>query len=184
LAAASTTEQYKRELGIGFYGRDTPAKAATIGNDVFVYESKIPNAGRALFAADDFADGNWITEYDGELIDKKTADARLQQGKDTHIRSLEFGHSFVDGFYCTNTRGRGGASFANDPWTLGKNVASGMYNAKFEKFQSFDPKVGVKTRTGDMELPNRVFLRAIKRIKKGDEIYVDYGKDFWDRHPL
>ncbi len=165
-----------------FYGRKWPAKAATIGHGVEVRKSKLSNAGRGLFATERFEDGDWITEYGGEVIDHAECLRRRERKMDTHIRSLSPLHSAIDGLNVPATEGQGGASFANDPWSWGNEAAARVLNAEFVVIQSFDSKVGVK-RDG-LVVPERVFLRAIKPIAAGGEIYVNYGPGFWDRNPL
>jgi len=116
---------------------------------------------------------DYITEYGGEVIDKKEAERRRGIGKATHIRSVSFGHTAIDGINVRDTSGDGGASFANDPRSVEQ------VNAKFVVVSSY-AGWGVK-RTG-LTVPERVLLRATKTIAVGEEVYVDYGRDYWDNH--
>lgn len=180
--------------------RDDPSKAATIGNGVTVAQSWIVGAGKGLFASVPFLPNDYITEYGGEVIDKAEAERRRAAGHATHIRGLAFGHVALDGRHVTGVAGDGGASFANDPFSLGGSGGSGgsgssgsidsrdsiggngkkkqdRVNSKFVIVTSFDVSVGVQ-RSG-LVVGERVFLRATKAIPAGDEIYVDYGNDYW-----
>jgi hypothetical protein len=191
--AASTAPTVVSSAGvaIGFYGRDTPAKAATIGNGVSVKKSKLgPFAGRGLFADERFGSGNYITEYGGELIDNETAEARRNDPKNygTHIRTLWHGQLHIDGINVPNANGQGGASFANDSYTMHRAVGRSLYNAEFEIVEN---SVGVErqfadtvrkprsARLGPPIAPVRVFLRALRTIDPGEEVYVWYGNDYW-----
>ena len=140
------------------------AVTATVGNGVMVRPSTIPNAGNGLFADIDFAKNGLITEYEGE--EEADADAKRKHYRDiTHHITRHDGrliHGLKDP---TQAIGRGGASFANDP------KEAGRYNAKY--FWRPDPATSGTT--------NKVFLKATKDIRKGDEIFVSYGTSYWRR---
>jgi SET domain-containing protein len=184
VGAAISATTASSGVTIGFYGRNIPSKAGIIGHGVTVKPSNLGSvAGRGLFVTENYLTGDWITEYDGEVIDHATAEARKADPKNrgTHIRTLRHGHSYIDGINVNATAGRGGASFANDSFTVHRAVGHSLYNAKFESPLEYPERsIGVK-RTGDV-VPERVFLRATTRIAAGSEIYVDYGRDYWDRH--
>lgn len=151
--------------------------AATIGNGVEVRASKLgPNANLGLFATRRFETGDLVTEYDGCVIDEREAKARQEKKISTHIRSLGPKHASIDGRDVPNETWRGGASFAND------SFGRPPYNAKWEQQRPGKHTVGVN-RSGT-NVFERVFLRATKQIVPGDEIYVDYGKDFWELYPI
>ena len=65
-----------------------------------------------------FCCNDYITEYGGEVIDKAEAERRRAAGHATHIRGLSFGHTAIDGRHVIGVTGDGGASFANDPFTV------------------------------------------------------------------
>jgi len=153
---------------------DSPA--ATIGNGVEVRRSNLPNAGLGLFATRAFAAGELVTEYDGCVIDEVEAKARQDQKVSTHIRSLGPKHAFIDGRDVPNERWRGGASFVNDP------LSRVWYNTEFFQYRPAGYTPGVSR--GGSNVFERVYVRATKAIPPGEEVYVDYGKDFWDLYPL
>jgi len=128
------------------------------------------DAGLGLFGTSNIKNRQLITEYDGTVIDKKTADYLRSIGHDTHIRGLTFGYLAIDGIK-QPVNGRGGASFANDP------KSSDKCNAKFVKTEKV--MLNGAQREG-LPTIDRVFLKATKDIVAGDEIYVNYGNTFWD----
>lgn len=142
---------------------------ATIGNGVFVADSKLLHAGRGLFADKAFYKNDLITEYGGEVIDADEAKRRRAKGVASHIRSLVPMHVCIDGRHVSAARqGEGGASFIND--SLGKHA----YNCKFVVKQTREGVV----RTG-LSVLDRCFVVALCDIRKGDELYVSYGNDYW-----
>jgi hypothetical protein len=161
-------------------GRDDAASApsestiarripSTIGNGVFVADSKLRDAGRGLFADKDFRKNDLITEYGGEVIGADEAKRRRAKGVASHISSLVPMHVCIDGRHVSAVKqGEGGASFIND--SLGKHP----YNCKFVVR---DTPHGV-VRTG-LSVGERCFVVALSNIRKGDELYVSYGNDYW-----
>jgi uncharacterized protein len=129
-----------------------------------------PKAGRGLFAGRAFSKGELITEYDGELISCSEAKTRKIQ---THICKVSSHQMCIDAFNIRLDRGRGGASFANDPRNNEK------YNCKFTAVHT---TIGVP-RSGHQDM-DRVFLEATRNILAGEELYVSYGDDYWELNPL
>ena len=140
------------------------AEIATVGNGVLVRPSTIPDAGNGLFADRDFAKNELITEYEG--VEEAEADAKRKQPRDiTHHITRKDSRSIHGLKDPTQAVGRGGASFANDPREASR------CNARY--FWRPDPATSGTT--------NKVFLKATKDIRKGDEIFVSYGKGYWRR---
>lgn len=134
--------------------------SAIIGNGVQILPSLMPNAGNGLFADRDFKKNELITEYDGPRIDKASADKLREKHMHTHIRVVNSQYEYIDG-YKDVLVGKGGGSFANDATIQKQN--NSIYFSKFDELRG----------------RGRVFLKATKDIKKGEEIYVSYGKDYW-----
>lgn len=145
--------------------------AKTIGYALRVGKSRIPGAGRGLFAVEGFRKGDTITEYEGEVIDIDTALARRRMGLSSHIRSLVPGRLAIDGRRVPPTFGHGGAPFVNDIRDPKK------INAKF--CNTDKPIKGLK-RSG-LNVLERSWLRATKDIAPAEEIYVSYGRGFWKK---
>ena len=148
--------------------KDTKNAVASIGYGIQVKPSTIPNAGLGLFATKNFKKNELITEYDGRIIDNETAKEvqRTNLLASFHFVGLTLGHSVIDGIKIP-ILGRGGASFAND------SMNHPPYNAKFFRTNILMSDLPDQ-RTGNLEL-TRLFLKALRNIAKGEEIFVDYG---------
>lgn len=148
--------------------KDTKNAVASIGYGVRVKPSTIPDAGLGLFASKNFKKNEMITEFDGNIIDKETAKKvqRTRPSATFHFVGLTLGFSVIDGVKIA-IPGRGGASFAND------SMNNPPYNATFFRTKKVMPDLPDQ-RTGDLEL-TRLFLKALRDIAKGEEIFVDYG---------
>lgn len=133
---------------------------AYVGNGIEIKPSTIEGAGLGLFARIPFNQGDYITEYDGTVMNKDVAKS-LPREQTTHFRSRD-SSSVIAGFKDPEAAlGWGGASFANDR-------RSSENNSKFCQFY-------------DKEIASyRVFLMATKRIEVGDEICASYGSDYWN----
>jgi SET domain-containing protein len=119
---------------------------------VFVKRSRLPGAGKGLFANVDFNRGDRITEYAGRK--RKWADVKDEDGYNTYLLRLDRATA-IDA-RLSKSPGR----FAND--ALGfVRVAGLRNNAEYNIY-------------GD-----RCFIEATKKIKKGEEIFVGYGREFW-----
>lgn len=114
-----------------------------------VKKSTIPNAGKGLFAAEDFAKGEEIGQYRGEMITKQQADL-IPDEQGAYI--LCHINQCVDARRTNSTPLR----YMNDPRGTRKQP-----NARFVA-------------------SNRFAVRTTKKIKKGDEILVKYGGDYWE----
>ena len=143
-------------------------------------------AGRGLYTTRAFAAGDWVTEYDGRLIDHDAAKRLRSAGMDTHVRTIRAQHSYIDGRLVQATHGRGGGSFANDV----KARQRQFYNCEFVVIDQAIPGCVQRESTVNsrgntrLEVPERVMLRALRRIVAGEEIYVDYGAGYWDLRPV
>jgi SET domain-containing protein len=126
---------------------------------VEVKRSTIRGAGRGLFACERIPAKAPIVEYTGELITHGEAKYRRKQGHASHIRSLLPMTWCIDGI----DESTGGA-MAND----GKH----MNNAEMVAFHTKD---NVFLRNPNHSL---VYLRALRVIEEGEEIFVSYGEDY------
>jgi hypothetical protein len=148
-------------------------QTSTIGFGLEVRKSLLLDAGNGLFATKPFIKNEYITEYDGDIIDAARAKMLQSRGKATHIRSLEPQHSAIDGLKKpSDAHNRGGASFAND----GLCVAN--KNATFTKAIEVPGSQVPDRRTGPAN-SKRIFIRAARNISPGEEILVSYGRDYW-----
>lgn len=120
----------------------------------YVDKSSIPGAGLGLFAKKDISKNSIITYYDGIYISKTEADQLKEKNKHWHVITIDRLLSYIDGLK-KPLPFRGAGSFANDA----KDPS--LTNAKFWRNS------------------NKIWVKAIKNIKKGDEIFVSYGKQYW-----
>jgi hypothetical protein len=112
--------------------------------------STIPNAGKGLFAYKDFKKNEFVAPYDGELIDKAEVEKRYGRGKFVAPYTIHVsGDKYLDAALV-----RGVAAYANH-----KNKAQS--NTRFSVHRS----------------NKTVNIKSTKAIKKGQEIFVSYGKD-------
>jgi hypothetical protein len=167
---------------------DRAAFAVVDGTNLAIAPSTIPNAGNGLFARRDFAANERITIYEGEIITYTEAVARRARKEATHLRAHIQREYAIDGLKLsdgtpitdpiTQVVGIGGGAFANDNKGGEANaefdwVDSPANEAIFKQIMAFssyarlDPKERI------------TFLRATRAIKAGEEIFIDYGEDYW-----
>lgn len=135
--------------------------------------STIAGAGFGLFAAQDIAPKQYITEYGGKLLSSEEGRALGAAG--THLMSLASHHHVLDGrvtdefpldYYTENHRV---ASFAN---TVRRNDA--RLNARPTVVHLRQPFVDPYNQI----VTERAFLVATKPIAAGDEIFWYYGPEY------
>ena len=123
-------------------------------NQLVVKTSTIPGSGNGLFTKKEIAKGARIVEYTGEIITWKQANK--ERSFSPYIFYVNRNH-VIDAVNTPESLGR----YANDARGMGK-VKGLSNNAQFEKD-------GLQ-----------VYLVATKKIPAGGEIFVGYGKDYWD----
>ena len=118
--------------------------------DLQVKKSSIPNSGKGLFAKRDYKKNEVIGQYTGERLTAKQLQDRY--GYSTAPYALQVGSMIIDAA-CS----RGIMSLAN---------------AKKQKANTNAKLVNKSTSAG-------VNVRATRKIKKGKEIFLHYGNDYW-----
>ena len=125
--------------------------------NLIVKKSQLPGAGKGLFTKDSITEGTRIVEYKGEIIDDKESERRAE---DEDI----YGYMFyinkkhcIDAYYTPQYEAR----YAND--------ASGLIRVK-----------GLKNNSDYEVVGKKCFITATRDILPGEEIFVDYGKEYWD----
>jgi hypothetical protein len=150
--------------------------AYTYGNGVTTRPSQIAGAGQGLFVTKQVLKGDAITEYDGHLISDAEARIRMQRGEDTHFMSMRDGSGLVISGLKQPVVGRGAASFINDPrGSRFKPNAVRCLTDRVLRDAAPDTRTGART-TG------RVWLRATRTLRPGEEVFFEYGNDYWRRH--
>lgn len=125
-----------------------------------VKKSGLPNAGKGLFATLFIPKGALIVEYKGEITTWK--DVEHNDGDNGYIYFVKRNH-VIDASQHTDALAR----YAND--------ARGIQRVK-----------GISNNAAYVEVGLKVFIQAKKDIQPGEEILVDYGKEYWDviRHNI
>lgn len=123
-------------------------------NKLIIKRSTLPGAGKGLFTKKFIAKGTAIIEYKGTITTWKDVDHT--EGENGYIY-------YVKRNYVIDARPHplSLARYANDARGL-KKVKGILNNAEYKE-------VGLK-----------VFVVAKKDIAAGCEIFVDYGKEYWD----
>jgi uncharacterized protein len=121
---------------------------------LIIKRSQLPKAGKGLFTKTVVKKGEHIVEYLGNITTWQALDH--DEGRNGYV-------FYVTRNYVIDARNTPEhlARYANDANGLTK-VAGLRNNAEYVK-------VGKK-----------VYIKAIRNIKAGAEIFVDYGKEYWD----
>jgi SET domain-containing protein len=122
--------------------------------DLFVKRSTIPGAGLGLFTKKPIAKGDLIAEYKGRVSTWK--EVEHQNGTNPYILYLNRQH-VIDALPYKKSLAR----FANDARGF-KKVRGKTNNAIYVSFGK------------------SVFIQATRKIPARSEIFVSYGKEYWD----
>ena len=123
---------------------------------LIVKKSKLPNAGKGLFTTKAIAKGEKVIEYKGEIIEWKEYSKRVEQNKDGYLFYISKKRC-IDAFPTPQYKAR----YANDANGLSK-VSGLKNNAQYEVEDE------------------KCFIVTTRDIKAGEEIFVDYSKDYWN----
>jgi SET domain-containing protein len=123
---------------------------------LIVKKSLLPNAGKGLFTDKAIKKNTKIIEYKGEIIDWKEYEKRVKEDKDGYL-------FFINKNRCIDAYPTPGfkARYAND--------AAGLSRTK-----------GLKNNSAYEVFGNKCFIVAQRPIEAGEEIFVSYGKEYWD----
>ena len=123
---------------------------------LLVKKSKLPNAGKGLFTTKAIKKGARVIEYKGEIIQWKQYKERVEKNEDGYLFFIN-NKRCIDAFPTPQYKAR----FAND--------AEGLSTIK-----------GVKNNCEYEIFGDQCFIVAKRDIKAGEEIFVDYTKEYWD----
>lgn len=129
---------------------------ALLEKQLVVKKSTLPNAGKGLFTKKLIPKGTRIVEYKGKVSTWKDVD--IDEGRNGYIYYINRKH-VIDALPFPQHLAR----YAND--------AQGMSKVK-----------GINNNSryvADMDTM-RVYIEAVKDIPAGEEILVQYGKEYWD----
>jgi hypothetical protein len=122
--------------------------------DLFIKKSKLPNAGKGLFTKKEISKSVRIVEYKGKL--RKWKDVKHLDGHNGFLMYITR-NAVIDGLANTKAVAR----YANDA-------------------QGFGRVQGLKNNCEFVSEGNKCFIESIRSIKKGEELLVGYGKEFWE----
>ena len=123
-------------------------------NQLIVKRSTLKGAGKGLFTTKEIPKGKKIVEYKGKVVKWKDVDSR--DGLNGYIYYVNRNH-VIDAFPSKEAFAR----YAND--AKGIVRTPGLNNNCTYRIE------GV-----------RVFIFAMKNIAAGSELFVGYGKEYWD----
>jgi uncharacterized protein len=127
---------------------------AFLSKHLYIRKSSIPAGGRGLFTRRLIRKGSRIIEYKGKVTTWKEVNHR--NGANGYIYFINHKH-VLDAFTYRKALGR----YAND--------ARGMKRKKGLKNNAAYETIGLK-----------VYIDAVEDIPAGTEIFVGYGKEYWD----
>jgi SET domain-containing protein len=121
-----------------------------------VKKSKLPNAGKGLFTDKPIKKNSKIIEYKGEIIDWKEYEKRVLENKDGYLFFINKKRC-IDAWSTPQHKAR----YAND--------AAGLSRIK-----------GIKNNADYEIFGDKCYIVSSRDIKAGEEIYVNYTKEYWD----
>lgn len=121
-----------------------------------VKKSTLPKAGKGLFTDKPIKKDSKIIEYKGEIIDWKEYEKRVLESKDGYLFFINKKRC-IDAWDTPQHKAR----YAND--------AEGLSRVK-----------GLKNNCTYRIFDNKCYIVAERDIKAGEEVFVDYTKDYWD----
>jgi len=121
-----------------------------------VKKSLLPGAGKGLFTTTPIKKGSKVIEYKGEIIDWKAYEERVKENKDGYLFFINKKRC-IDAWATPQHKAR----YAND--------AAGLSRVK-----------GLKNNSNYKVFGDQCFIVASRDIEKGEEIFVNYTKEYWD----
>jgi|WetSurMetagenome_2_1015567.scaffolds.fasta_scaffold105025_2 hypothetical protein len=159
---------------------------SVIGRGIHLSLSKIPNAGYGVVAERDFEKDEVITFYDGsvaafippkELTPKYRSHARKLTGEYTLYGNYLPAIGLIDSanaFHRDNyLPGTGGGAWMNDNQSKKEN------NATWFSFETKSRRLNPFGDTNPFHVV--ILIVATKPIQRNEEIFINYGQDYWSR---
>lgn len=123
---------------------------------LLVKKSQLPNAGKGLYTTTAIKKGEKVIEYLGEIIDWKEYEKRVERDEDGYLFFISKKRC-IDAWNTPQHKAR----YAND--------AAGLSRVK-----------GLSNNCNYEIEDDRCFIVAKKDIAAGEEIFVNYTKEYWD----
>ncbi len=133
----------------------------SIGDGLRVKQSNLPMAGAGVFATTNFSQDDFLTWYDGIVMDvtsKERSQLACRYESWSHLKSI-------------------------DRFTLIQGIRKVQCSLGAGSFINDGVSIGVSPNVIYVEKPEEkmVYIKAKREIKKGEELFVSYGKSYWDR---
>ncbi len=119
-----------------------------------VKKSQLPGSGKGLFTRIDIQKGTRIVEYKGRL--HRWKDIKHEDGHNGYLLYIH-SNAVINAQGTLKLIGR----YAND--------AHGLIRIE-----------GLRNNSEYVTVGSRCFITATKNIKKGEEVFVRYGKEYWE----
>ncbi|MBK5277312.1 MAG: SET domain-containing protein [Bacteroidia bacterium] len=119
-----------------------------------INKSQLPGAGQGLFTKIDIQKGTRIVEYKGRL--HRWKDIKHEDGHNGYLLYIN-PNAVINALGTAKLIGR----YAND--------ANGIIRIE-----------GLRNNSEYVTVGSRCFITATKNIKKGEEVFVKYGKEYWE----
>ena len=135
-----------------------------------VKPSDIPNAGSGLYALQDIKKNKTFSMYDGKDIGKASSEFYAS----THFLKLRCNSKLgsclqqINGRVIDGTFGQSGSQFINDI-----SVRVGTDKKPRNKVKHGARKYNSRQTTSGT-------IASVRKILKGEEIFMDYGNEYWD----
>jgi SET domain-containing protein len=127
---------------------------ALLEKQLYLKKSSLPGAGKGLFTKADIPKGTLIVEYKGRI--HTWDEIKHEDGRNAYLY-------YINSKRVINAKPHKTAlaRYAND--------AKGWSQTK-----------GLRNNAEYVEKHKRVFIKSTRRILKGDEIFVGYGREYWE----
>ena len=119
-----------------------------------IKKSQLPGSGKGLFTKIDIQKGTRIVEYKGRL--HRWKDIKHEDGHNGYLLYIN-SNAVINAQGTLKLIGR----YAND--------ANGLVRIE-----------GLRNNSEYVTVGSRCFITATKNIKKGEEVFVRYGKEYWE----
>ena len=123
---------------------------------LIIKRSRLPKAGKGLFTTKPIKKDAKVIEYKGEIINWKEYEKRVAEDKDGYLFYISRNHC-IDAYPTPRYKAR----YAND--------AAGLSRVK-----------GLKNNCTYQIFGKKCFIVAERDIEAGEEIFVDYTREYWD----
>ncbi|MDK3156655.1 SET domain-containing protein [Kamptonema cortianum] len=118
-------------------------------------KSTLPGAGKGLFTLEDIGRDEIVVEYQGEEIDWQEYKERVEKDQDGYLFFINW-KKCIDAFHTPGALGR----YANDA-------------------RGFSRMKGCRNNAVYKVIRGRVYIVSTRRIRAGEEVFVDYSADYW-----